>query len=53
MCAFVSSFRPVIEAESALAGFAAEREEIELVAVRELAMFAYGFKITIKVHLRK
>lgn len=45
MCAFVGGFGAVVEAEGVLAGFAAEGEEVELVAVGVLAVGTYGFKV--------
>lgn len=38
-------FGAVLEAEGAVAGFAAEGEEVELAAVFELAVAADGFEV--------
>ena len=45
--AFVSRLGPVVEAECVVAGVAAEGEEVELVAVGELAVRADGFEVVV------
>lgn len=45
MGALVRGFGAVVEAEGVAAGFAAEGEEVELVAVGVFAVVAYGFDV--------
>ena len=47
MGALVGRFGAVVEAEGVAAGVAAEGEEVELVAVGELAVNADGFEVVV------
>jgi hypothetical protein len=47
MGALVGGFGAVVEAEGVVAGVAAEGEEVELVAVGELAVRANGFEVVV------
>jgi hypothetical protein len=45
--ALVGRFGAVVEAEGVVAGVAAEGEEVELVAIGELAVSANGFEVVV------